>query len=103
MSERMIVPHFCTEAEEAQWWFDNRDQLGDDLARAMKDGTAGRGTAMKRVLLLRDGILPEPADIQNARLLADKKGISYEDYLRQLIHNALQHELTADGEHAEAA
>ena len=27
--ERMVVPKFKTEAEEAQWWYDNREKVGD--------------------------------------------------------------------------
>ena len=37
-SERIGVPKFKTEAEEAQWWFDNREKVEDALIKAMDNG-----------------------------------------------------------------
>ncbi len=102
MSEKMTVPAFTSEAEEAQWWFDNQERFADDLFRAFDNGTAGRGTVMKRALAMQDGITPEPEDIQQARTLAEKKGIPYHDLLKQIIHEGLQREQAAQP-HAEAA
>jgi hypothetical protein len=28
------IPEFATEAEEAKWWFDNRDKVSDEFRRA---------------------------------------------------------------------
>ena len=39
----MVVPKFNTEAEEAQWWFDNREKVEDALIRAMDTGTHPEG------------------------------------------------------------
>jgi hypothetical protein len=38
------VPKFKTEAEEAQWWDDNRQTVEDALIRAMDNGTIGAKT-----------------------------------------------------------
>ena len=89
MAQKMTVPHFGDEAEEAQWWFDNQEQFADDLFRAIKDGSAGRGTAVKRALA-EHGIIPEPEDIADAWRLSRKKGIPYDDLIKQLIHEGLQ-------------
>ena len=35
----MVVPKFKTEAEEAQWWYDNRENVEDALIHAMDAGT----------------------------------------------------------------
>jgi hypothetical protein len=39
-----IIPKFETEAEEAQWWYDNREQTAADLLAAVRDGRNGIGT-----------------------------------------------------------
>ncbi len=38
------MPKFETEAEEAQWWFDHRDDLSDEFIRRAAEGTLGEGT-----------------------------------------------------------
>jgi hypothetical protein len=45
------MPKFETEAEEAQWWFDHREDLNDESERRAAAGTLGEGTlgrALKR-------------------------------------------------------
>jgi hypothetical protein len=38
------MPQFETEAEEAQWWFDHRDDLSDEFVRRAAEGTLGEGS-----------------------------------------------------------
>ena len=45
--ERIVVPKFKTEAEEARWWYDNRDKVEDALINAMDNGTIRRGAAQR--------------------------------------------------------
>ncbi len=42
--EKRILPKFANEAEEAQWWYDHRDEIGADLVAAMRQGRNGIGT-----------------------------------------------------------
>lgn len=46
MTERNLppMPRFANEAEEAQWWFDHREELSLDFAAAVKNGTLGEGS-----------------------------------------------------------
>jgi predicted RNase H-like HicB family nuclease len=44
-AERPKVPRFNTEAEEADWWDAHMDMVGDELMKAIQDGTAQRGVA----------------------------------------------------------
>jgi len=46
MTERNLpkIPRFANEAEEAQWWFDHREELSLDFAAAVKNGTLGEGS-----------------------------------------------------------
>jgi hypothetical protein len=38
-SEQLLAPKFKTEAEKAQWWYDNREKVEGALIRAMDTGT----------------------------------------------------------------
>ncbi len=91
MTEERMLPKFESEAEEAQWWFDNQDRFDADFAKALAEGTLGRGSAMKQVLFLQQSVVPDSADALHAQRLAEKKGIPYQEFLKQLIHLGLEH------------
>ena len=38
------MPRFENEAEEAQWWFDHREELSQDFVNAGTNGTLGEGS-----------------------------------------------------------
>ena len=38
------IPVFATEAEEAKWWYDNREELAHDFVEARKAGRLGEGS-----------------------------------------------------------
>jgi hypothetical protein len=42
--EKRIIPVFATEAEEAQWWYDHREEIGADMLAAMREGRNGIGS-----------------------------------------------------------
>jgi len=50
------MPRFANEAEEAQWWFDHREELGQDLVAAMQRNGLGDSSAMRRARKLREMI-----------------------------------------------
>jgi hypothetical protein len=45
--DKIKVPHFDNESDEAAWWYDNREEHGKIMAKAMKEG---RTTTLKQVL-----------------------------------------------------
>jgi hypothetical protein len=45
------MPKFATEAEEAQWWFDHRMELADDMIAAMREGRTGEGSRARAARL----------------------------------------------------
>jgi hypothetical protein len=47
MTGRIVVPHFATESEEADWRFANRQEHDEIMAKAMD---AGRAATVKDVL-----------------------------------------------------
>jgi predicted DNA binding CopG/RHH family protein len=96
-SERK-VPVFTTEADEANWWYKNREVHGKQLLSAVNSRKAGtltnaklreRIAASKRtpapVVSLR---IPE-ADLALARKQAEMKGMPYQTYIKSLLHETL--------------
>lgn len=95
---KRIVPTFATEAEEAEWWYKNRNVHGKQLLAAVKSGEAKvltkeklleRIAASKKtpapVVALR---IPE-ADLALARKQAEQKGLPYQTYIKSLLHETL--------------
>ena len=83
------IPQFATEAEEAKWWFDHRDELDNDFSQAAAEGRLGRGTAARLGGIPTTTIRLDPGDIALAREQASKKGLKYQTYLKMLVHEAL--------------
>jgi hypothetical protein len=42
--EKRIIPKFETEAEEARWWYENREELARDFDNAVREGRTGPGS-----------------------------------------------------------
>jgi ABC-type taurine transport system substrate-binding protein len=38
------IPVFATESEEADWWYEHREELGDELVAAIRSGQNGIGS-----------------------------------------------------------
>jgi len=91
--ERMVVPKFKTEAEEAQWWYDNREKVEDALIGAMDNGTIQHGTAQRLTGEARASrnvtIRMVEADLDLARKQAEEKGLPYQTYIKSVLHEAL--------------
>jgi predicted DNA binding CopG/RHH family protein len=92
-ADRMKVPQFATEAEEAKWWDDHKEMVEENLIQAIKDGTAGRGTARG---LVREAstsrnvtIRMAEADLDLARKQAEEKGLPYQTYIKSVLHEEL--------------
>ena len=98
MIRKPDVPKFKSEAEEAEWW----DQHREETAEWMEQAAASNQTTTLSDLLQRAGqragaiptvsIRIDPDDITRARSLAAKKGLRYQTYLKMLLHEALQRE-----------
>jgi predicted DNA binding CopG/RHH family protein len=97
------LPKFANEDEEAKWWFENQELVGDELEKAAKEGRLKRGGV--RRLFAERGIpfkepqpIPsttirlDPDDIAKARVQAAERGLRYQTYLKMIIHEALRKE-----------
>ena len=92
------TPKFASEAEEAQWWYDHREELTEAFEDAAARGELHAGSAARLAREQSTGITPttsirlDPEDIARARQLAAKRGLRYQTYLKMLIHQALEAE-----------
>ncbi len=95
---KRAVPAFATEAEEAAWWYENRNQHGKELLAAVKSGEAQVLTKAKlkeRIAASRKAATPvvalriPAADLALARKQAEHKGLPYQTYIKSLLHETL--------------
>lgn len=97
MKGKPVVPQFKSEAEEAQWWFDHRDETAEWIQRAADEGRTTNLAAIRRKRR-ESGSTPtvsiriDPADLSRARALAERRGLRYQTYLKMLLHEALEKE-----------
>ena len=97
-----VLRDFTTEAEEAQWWYQNRNAHGKQLSAAVKSGeaqvltkerlqariAASKKTAAKAAAPVVSLRIPE-ADLALARKQAERKGLPYQTYIKSLLHETL--------------
>jgi predicted DNA binding CopG/RHH family protein len=95
---KRIVPTFATEAEEAEWWYKNRNIHGKQLLAAVKRGEAQvltkekllqRIAASKKTPALLVALRIPAADLALARKQAEEKGLPYQTYIKSLLHETL--------------
>ncbi len=97
-ANHIVVPKFATEAEEAQWWYKNRQVHDKIFHAAVESGEAQILTREKlleriakskkrpsTVVALR---IPE-ADLALARKQAEQKGLPYQTYIKSVLHESL--------------
>ena len=90
MPEKMDIPAFTNEAEEAKWWVGQDGRITQEFEQAVAEGQVGRGTAARRAALPTTTIRLDPKDIELARSQAERKGLRYQTYLKMLLHEALR-------------
>jgi hypothetical protein len=92
------IPVFATEAEEAAWWYKNRNLHGKQLLAAVKNGQAQLLTKEKlRERIAASKKTPAPvvalripeADLALARKQAEQKGLPYQTYIKSILHETL--------------
>jgi predicted DNA binding CopG/RHH family protein len=95
---KCTVPAFTTEAEEAKWWYENRNLHGEQFLAAVKNGEAQVLTKHKlreRIEASRNTPAPvvalriPEADLALARKQAAEKGLPYQTYIKSLLHETL--------------
>ncbi len=96
MNNEIEIPVFESEAQEAARWDDHKAVTEENLLKAMREGTAQRGTAQRltqEARLSKNITIRMPlADLERARRLSEKKGLGYQTFMKMLLHEALERE-----------
>ena len=97
MSAELKIPRFASEAEEAEWWFEHREETAGvmekaaakhqttNLAAILEKKRAGGPTPTVSIRI-------DPEDIGRARIQAERRGLRYQTYLKMVLHEALARE-----------
>jgi arginase family enzyme len=94
--KKLALPKFKNYQEEANGWDAHMGIVEANLVEAMKNGTAGRGGPERVLRARRESrnitIRIPIVDIERSQVLADKKGIGYQTYMKMLLKEALDRE-----------
>ena len=100
----MTIPHFDSEDQEAQWWYDHREELTEEFMQAYREGRLKRASeterglriirAAKRALAAGEAAkaflaTASEQDRERVHQLALKAGIDDRTYLQQTFLKAL--------------
>lgn len=98
MKKEIELPRFKNESEEADWWAGpaGRTYLKQRSSEAKSKGAKARGSALVAEIAKKRSVqiairLPE-ADLEQARSIANRKGIGYQTLLKMLVHEGLRRE-----------
>lgn len=92
------VPKFKSESEEADWWASaaGRDYVKRKSkaakAKGVKPGGSSLVAQLNKKRSTQIAIRLAEGDIEEARKIADRKGIGYQTLLKMLVHEGLQRE-----------
>jgi predicted DNA binding CopG/RHH family protein len=89
MAERLVVPSFRSEAEEAEWYQAHKREVEGDFLRAWKEGRTFRKSPKNPALRPITIRLPVD-DIQRAQKQASERGVGYQTYIRMILRDALR-------------
>jgi hypothetical protein len=92
MAQKLEVPKFASEVEEARWWFEHQDAVADEFELAEQEGRLGHGTVARRAGLTGEVLVLEPEDAERARVQAERRGLTYQEYMKMVVHRALLNE-----------
>jgi hypothetical protein len=94
---KLELPKFSSEREEADWWAANPEFALRLLEQAKAEGRLGHGTIRRRMEAVEaakrgNGLALDADDVARATKLAQRKGVERSEYLKGLLHSALLRE-----------
>jgi len=98
MKKQAVQPVFLSEAEEAAWWYQNREAHGEQTLGAVNRGdaqTLSKDRLRERIEAAKRKPTPvvslriPAADLALARSQAERKGLPYQTYIKSLLHETL--------------
>ena len=89
------IPQFSSEAEEAQWWYENREWLTEEFQKAAREGRLKRGsTILERVRESQRShsltITLSTENLAKIHALAEKRKLDSSVIASELLSNALK-------------
>jgi hypothetical protein len=93
MNDRLEVPKFASEEEEANWWFENRGKLKEEFLEAALSGQLRSGsTALRRAreALNATAIRLSDSDLAAIRHLTAQRGQDEDTCAASILHRALE-------------
>ena len=94
-TEGLVVPKLETEAEEARWWYKNRDKVEDALLKAIDNGTIESGVAQRLTRQARASrnvtLRMAEADLGSWTQTGQRQGITVANltYIKSVLHEKL--------------
>jgi predicted DNA binding CopG/RHH family protein len=95
MNKKIVLPDFNSEEDEANWWDAHREEHDEAMGEAIASGSVLRLQDFLRdegLLVERSNPVAIPVmegDVARAQRQASQRGMSYEDYLALILHEAL--------------
>ena len=96
--QRSEVPNLRNESDEADWWASpaGRAHVKRKSAENESSGTKVKGSGLVKKMNKKSSVqiairLPQ-ADLDQARKLAERKGLGYQTLLKMLLHEGLARE-----------
>jgi predicted DNA binding CopG/RHH family protein len=89
MTKKLVIPHFSSEAEDAEWHQKHKRELEQEFGRQWDAGTTFRRTkgnpALRRITIRLSN-----QDIESAQKQALKHSVGHQTYIRMILHQALR-------------
>jgi predicted DNA binding CopG/RHH family protein len=97
MKKQIEMPKFKNESQEADWWAsqEGREYLKTRVVEARRNGTKFAGSPLVAALnksSVQIAIRIPEQDLEQARKIAERKGIGYQTLLKMLVHEGLERE-----------
>jgi hypothetical protein len=89
------IPDFASEREEAVWWYDHRDEVSDEMAEAVANGTIRSVRQMlleDHNLVFADAYLSLPMsaeDMSVLRRIAESQGLEVDELMSKVLTDFL--------------
>ena len=96
--KELLVPFFESEIAEIHWWETHLEAVEDNLAEAIQSGAARRGTTARVLVEARkplEGVFRSlkirllEEDLELSRQQAEERGMSHQNYIAAILHEAL--------------
>jgi len=84
------VPKFASEAEEADWLYENREKIENEFVEAIQNGSVRRGILSPQQMRELVSVDVAREDFTKAGELADAAGVERTTFMREIFHLALQ-------------